>query len=196
MVSYSKIVQTLLKKSKIKKAKPLYEWTNKLYFDRYTERLDEDLKEAVILAENHLEYHDKSELVTKLLVAISSTTPRCATKTYNEFKNKKKTTKRNRKRKKLNNWWDKELEWLHILANRAYVAYRDSNWSLKERDMYREARRDFRARKRFNQKLKRDKTFRLIEELFTLNKENFWKGIAHMERNKTTINIDIEKVKN
>ncbi len=57
-------------------------------------------------------------------------------------------------------------------------------------------RTELRARKRFNQKLKRDHTLRMIEDLFNNSKENFWRKIARMERKHITINLDVEKIKN
>jgi len=95
----------------------------------------------------------------------------------------------------MKNWWDKDIHLLHLKLNHAYVSYRESSWQPTEREVYKEARKQFRTRKRHNQKMKRDKTYRFIESLFKSNKESFWCKIARLERNNNTININVEKIK-
>jgi len=120
-----------------------------------------------------------------------------ALKAHHEILSKRSNKeKRSRHRLKLKKWWDKELNWIHVRLNNAYLEYRNSGWRQNERDTYRTIKKEFRARKRFNQKLKRDHTLRMIEDLFNNSKENFWRKIARMERKHITINLDVEKIKN
>jgi hypothetical protein len=120
-----------------------------------------------------------------------------ALKAHHEILSKRSNKeKRSRHRLKLKKWWNKELNWIHVRLNNAYLEYRNSGWRQNERDTYRTIKKEFRARKRFNQKLKRDHTLRMIEDLFNNSKENFWRKIARMERKHITINLDVEKIKN
>ena len=83
-----------------------------------------------------------------------------------------------------------------VYKTQTLVYYKESQWQDEnKRKAYLAAKKDFRKRKIFNQKLKRNRTFRLVDELFKKNKDNFWKKIARMERNGASVNIDIEKIK-
>jgi hypothetical protein len=108
---------------------------------------------------------------------------------------KKKDKKRAKIRRKKKSWWDNSLEWLHVKLCKAYQEYRVSGWGNTERREYLESRKQFRAKKRYNIKLKRSQTYKFIEDLFSLNKESFWKRIARMGRSSQRIDMETDKLK-
>jgi len=166
----------------IKRKRLEINWQNK----DYTKRIEETLEAVEALANNHSNFTNKKEVVTKILLDISKTLTSSSAKAFFEIQNKTKTNKkRNRNRNRnLWSWWDQELEWLHFKLNEAYLSYKKLDWTSTERENYKQARKNFKARKRHNLKLKRDRTYKFIEELFSLNKVASGKE-SHGWREKT-----------
>lgn len=57
------------------------------------------------------------------------------------------------------------------------------------------ARNEFRKRKRFNLKKKRDSQFKMLSNLFKLNKEDFWRKVKSLSKRSQTVNVEIDKIK-
>ena len=78
------------------------------------------------------------------------------------------------------------------------MAYRNYELTLykvkKERDEYHSARKEFRKRKRLNIKIKRDKVFKYVTNLFTTKNENFWKKLKQLESKNQKVNINVNKL--
>ena len=78
------------------------------------------------------------------------------------------------------------------------MAYRNYELTLykvkKERDEYHSARKEFRKRKRLNIKIKRDKVFKYVTNLFTTKNENFCKKLKQLESKNQKVNINVNKL--
>jgi hypothetical protein len=79
----------------------------------------------------------------------------------------------------------------------AYELYAATNFEGEsERTNLNKCRRDFKDKKRYKKKLKRDRLFRFIDSLFHLDRNDFWRQIRKMERSNQTVNKKIEKLQN
>ena len=158
-------------------------------------RLEDNLGEAIDIMTT-INSSNSYNVVTSAYKVISKTGPNMAEKAYFKLKNQPKTTNRSRKRIVCHSWWYKEIELLFIRVKLSYTDYKNSLWlDSTSKPKYYDAKKEFRKRKRYNQKIKRNRTFRLLDDLFKSDKNNFWKKIARMERSGVSVNIDIEKVK-
>jgi len=179
--------------NKIKKLSLQYNWYNAEFIKNYSDRIDKGLEECETILTS--DFHDKKIIATRALTVICKTLCKSAEKAFHEINNKKKDKKRAKIRRKKKSWWDNSLEWLHVKLCKAYQEYRVSGWGNTERREYLESRKQFRAKKRHNIKLKRSLTYKFIEDLFSLNKESFWKRIARMGRSSQRIDMEIDKLK-
>ena len=63
--------------------------------------------------------------------------------------------------------------------------------------IWKENKKAFRIRKRFNRKARREQNLKHVDELFKKNKNEFWKEVKKIERkNTTSVNIPVDQVKN
>ena len=184
-----------IEKNKKKRANLDIKWQCKIYYDDYTKRLDNAIQEAIDILDSTNSGVTKEEIASRANRVISKSLVNCSSKAFHELASKPKDRKRSRRRIKRQNWWDNELELLFIRVRIAYSAFKDSGWDKSLKDTYTKAKSDFRARKRYNQKLKRSQTYRLIEDLFKSNRVDFWKKIKRLERDVNSINIDLDKIK-
>lgn len=98
-------------------------------------------------------------LATKMLNELSYSLIDSFKKTQNELQFTK-SNKIRTKGIKLNSWWDKTIQKLHNELVQCYIRYRDSDYSIDLKKDYTEAKSNFRARKRYNIKFKRDKNLK------------------------------------
>ncbi|CAF0958354.1 unnamed protein product, partial [Brachionus calyciflorus] len=76
-----------------------------------------------------------------------------------------------------------------------YIKYKESGFSAKEKADYNNAKREFRAKKRLNIKLKRDRSLKNLSGLFKVDKISFWKKIKSMSNKEQLIDIDIADIR-
>jgi len=131
----------------------------------------------------------KEEISNEIYTLLTKGICDSAIKSHNFVVNAPKLTKRSRKRKKLNKWWDDELKILHLKQCHAY------HKGVDEKLTYKEAKKAFKNAKDFKKKLKSCSLFRYVNNLFHLDRNSFWSQIKRMERKSSNINIDIEKLK-
>ena len=123
-------------------------------------------------------------MINELAKALIDSTRR----TYNDHKFTKSKKLKHSKRKK---WWDDNLKQLHIVLVQKYVQYRDSDFDKELKFSYHQVKKQFRAQKRFNQKLLTDRNLKRINELFKLDKNSFWKRLKSMQRSNGAINVSL-----
>ncbi|RNA40614.1 RNA-directed DNA polymerase from mobile element jockey-like [Brachionus plicatilis] len=179
-----------------KLAKISINWNNLQERTNYQIRVNEGLKKLESMIQSLTTETSQDEIklsCTSLLNEISSVLINSATKTKNEFLHKKK-----RKRRfgdpKFKSWWDKGIQEIHNKMIESYIKYKNSRFSITEKIDNHNARRDFRAKKRLNLKLKRDKSLKKLGKLFRLNKNAFWERIKTMYRNKQTVDIEMNQL--
>ena len=114
-------------------------------------------------------------------------------KTQNEITNNKKRNPKNKKFRS-KSWWDSTIQRLHADVVNCYINYRNSNFSDNFRQMFKAAKRNFRARKRYNLMVKRNKNFKIIDGLFRLNKNEFWKSVKRLSRDSRKVNTEVKKL--
>ncbi|CAF1056453.1 unnamed protein product, partial [Brachionus calyciflorus] len=96
---------------------------------------------------------------------------------------------------KFKKWWNKNIQEIHNRVILCYIKYRESNFNLDLKRQYYEAKREFRNQKRLNLKLRRDKNLRLINNLFKNDRNSFWKKVRRMQRQKSSVDVDMDKLK-
>ncbi|CAF0951735.1 unnamed protein product [Brachionus calyciflorus] len=169
-------------------------WNNSNEVSCDRQRLEKNLLKLYTELDKLKRENDKGKLklaITKFLNEISYVFIDSLKKTQNELKNRKKGHK---KKVKLKSWWDKTIQKLHGEVVHYYIIYRDSNFAQNKKKDYLEAKRIFRERKRYNIKLKRDKNFKKIDNLFRLNKTEFWKKIKSMSRDTKEVDIEVDQL--
>ncbi|RNA14443.1 hypothetical protein BpHYR1_011145 [Brachionus plicatilis] len=145
--------------------------------------------ETMILKFRNETSKDKIKLqATALINEISSHLINATIKTKNEFMNKKRK-KRRIGDLKYKIWWDKIIQEIHNKLIDKYIAYRKSSFAYEPGKEYKEAKREFRLRKRLNIKLKRNKSLRTLDHLLRLDKDMFWKKVRQLSSKKNTVDI-------
>ncbi|RNA42098.1 hypothetical protein BpHYR1_033740 [Brachionus plicatilis] len=133
-------------------------------------------------------------LVTKMINELSYALIDATKKTHNEKLNNKR--KKNGSKIKRNSWWYSTIQELHNVVVQKYLEYRSSNFDSNLKKDFTEAKRNFRERKRYNLKLQRNRSLRIIDALFCLNKQDFWKQIKPKLNDPYQVDIDIQRLVN
>jgi len=85
---------------------------------------------------------------------------------------------------------------LHRRKCDAYIIYAATGFKNdSEKEIFIQCRKEFRNKKRHKQKLKRERLYRFVDNLFHLDREDFWREIRRLERQNQSVNIKIEKLK-
>lgn len=138
---------------------------------------------------------DKIKLKLKLTILlknISNCLIDATRKTANFFKHTKCKSKVKRK---FNSWWDDECQKLFSLVQKWYLAYKETDFVNEfYRKKYHEAKTNFRARKRFNMRLKREYNLLRISKLFKTTSDKFWREINKLQRERQSIDIKIKDI--
>ena len=120
-----------------------------------------------------------------------------AAKARNELYLSGKSKKR-KFQNKSKKWWNDELRIAFNIVIRYRNELKDNEDIIKKDELVsklKEAKKQFRTMKRFNQKLLRDNNLRKIDDLFKANKNQFWNKLKSMSNDKQDIEAELTKIK-
>ncbi|CAF1065010.1 unnamed protein product [Brachionus calyciflorus] len=173
-------------------------WTNKrvqqLYqmeIDKDIKRLEEAFRDLKIVTDKKLLRVKLSEAINQLNSLLLNATSRVSKKITHISKSKKRKIGQ----MKFKKWWDDKIQQLHSIVIEKYIKYRLSNFSQKEKKEFNEAKKSFRKQKRYNLKMRRDGRTRRINAFFKLDSQRFWSKIRNLQKNKSSIDIDINSLR-
>ncbi len=185
-----------------------YNWYNTKFVKNFSDRVRkaiETLKPVWVRYQKSINKVEKIDIITEIYGKLSHGISRAAEAAHNELE----FTNRNpRRKRKLKSWWDKDLEECHQELCSAYRQKKDFEISMELDDVndqrkhsqlvaiWKENKKAFRIRKRFNRKARREQNLKHVDELFKKNKNEFWKEVKKIERkNTTSVNIPVDQVK-
>jgi hypothetical protein len=100
------------------------------------------------------------------------------------------------RRRKTNRWWNDELRDIYEKKKSAYQEYKNSGYDEKQKERFLEYKKLFKLQKRYNIDLKRNQNLQLINNMFKMNKTNFWRQVKKLNKNNTQIDAKIEDINN
>ncbi len=182
---------------KIKPFKPNLDWRNKVAVDEYSERVNiELLKLDFQFKSLHLLNPTSNQMenqLTSALNALHDTMVHAKSRLINLYAYTKRPKRKYGLRSK--SWWCETLQHYMEQMRLTFVAYKYSGYQQNLKEPYREAKRLFRCRKRYNILLKRNKNIKKLDDLFKLDRDSFWKKIKSSQRIKQIIDMPLEEAK-
>jgi hypothetical protein len=139
-------------------------------------------------------FKDKaSKLIDELHKELQRLIIECANNAHNEL-NLTIRSSRMHKRRLLNYWWNDELKEIYNKKKSAYLDYKNSNYAEEFKTSYLEQKKLFKLQKKFNIQLKRNKTLKLINDMFKTNKTTFWRKVKKLQHNSMQIDAKLEEI--
>jgi len=184
--------------TKPKSIKRIFDWSDTEFIKNYRERLNKSLttsKFTQLLSKLKV---SKTKKESKLLIddthkEFQRIIMDCATKAYNEL-NLTKRSSRSHRRRKTNFWWTDDLKNTYEQKKSAYREYKESGFDETYKTKFIECKKLFKMQKKYNIQLKRDKNLQLINEMFKMNKKNFWRKVKKLSQTSTQIDAKIEDI--
>ncbi|CAF1009096.1 unnamed protein product [Brachionus calyciflorus] len=177
--------------------RPKINWQNYQQKLQYQIELEKLMNQIGDLTMN-LNTDNKVNLSAKLnemINLISSEMIRAVNKVKTESFEQAKRKKKKIGMKKYNRWWDFKIQELHKNVIDCYIRYKNSGFGHNEKIKLIEAKREFRRQKRFNLAVKRNRIVRQLNDLFKLNKQQFWSRLKKIQESDGKIDISINKLK-
>jgi len=186
--------------TKPKKEKTHFNWADENFLDNYRKRITNKLNESnykYMLKElqNSKQKDKSSKLIDETHKELQRIIIDCANKAHNEL-NLTIRSARMHKRRLINYWWNDELKEIYEKMKSTYIDYKNSNYAEEFRTSYLEQKKLFKLQKKFNIQLKRNKTLKLINDMFKTNKTNFWRKVKKLQTNSTQIDAKLEEINN
>jgi hypothetical protein len=186
--------------TKPKKDNKLFDWNDKEFVENYKNRIKSKLESSNY---QHMlnelkkckEKKKSHKLIDELHKELQRIVIECATKAHNEL-NLTFRSSRMRKRRKSNRWWNDELKDIYEKKKSAYSEYKNSGYDEKLKEKFLEYKRLFKLQKRFNIDLKRNRNLQLMNNMFKMNKTNFWRQVKKLNKNNTQIDAKLEDINN
>ena len=179
------------KKVILKNKKRIPNWLDQVFITKYNERFEIGLKTLDSKIKNIEKEKDKTLLkiqITALLNDITSLAISSTEKALNETKTAKT------KHSKSKSWWCETLHCLYSIMKQKYIEYQNSEFDRDLKIDFNAAKREFRRRKRYNLKLKRDHNIRKLDKMFKLNRMEFWKHLKKLKNIKNNIDMSISEM--
>ena len=191
--------ESVYKEYELKKSIKI-DYFNEDFVKECGERLNKSLSTCEILMTQleklNADKQTKLDYLSSLYSNLSNSIVSSNVKSHNFVTNQPEMRKRSRRKRKLQKWWDDEMRFLYLRKCDAYKLYANTDFKgTNERETFNQCKRDFRDKKRYKKKVKRDMLFRYVDKLFHLDREDFWKQIRRMEKQCHTVNIKVEKLK-
>ncbi len=186
--------------TKTKKENKLFDWNDKEFVENYKNRIKSKLESSNY---RHMlnelkkckEKKKSHKLIGDFHKELQSIVIECVTKAHNEL-NLTLRSSRMRRRRKVNHWWNDELKDIYEKKKSAYLEYKNSGYDEKLKEKFLEYKRLFKLQKRFNIDVKRNKNLQLINNMFKMNKTNFWRQVKKLNKNNIQIDAKIEDINN
>lgn len=184
--------------TKPKSIKKRFDWTDVDFIGNYRERINKSLTDSKFTYLLNKLKTSKSKKESKILIddthkEFQRIVMDCATKAYNEL-NLTKRSSRSHRRRKTNFWWTDDLKNTYEQKKSAYREYKESGFDEKYKTKFIECKKLFKMQKKYNIQLRRDKNLQLINEMFKMNKTNFWRKVKKLSQTGTQIDAKIEDI--
>jgi len=183
---------------KPKKIKIKFDWNDEAFLKNYRERInkkmnDQTLKNLIKEIKLCKCFKKAPRLISELHKQLQSQIIECANKAYNEL-NKTIRSSRTIRRRKTNFWWDDTLKAIYELKKQYYIEYKNSGFNQDFKFNFLEQKKLFKIQKRYNIEKKRNKNLQLIDEMFKLNKNKFWRKVKKLGRSSPQIDAKMNDI--
>ncbi len=182
---------------KMKPFKPSLDWRNKEAVTEYSDKVQKEMLkldfEFKSLSSLRSDSDQMENKLTSALNAIHDAMVYAKSRLINLYAYTNRPKRKYGIRSK--DWWCETLQHYMEQMRYHYKMYKDSGYDPKLKTAYTEAKRLFRCRKRYNILLKRNKNIRKLDDLFQLNREDFWRRIKTSQLVKQTIDMPLDEAK-
>lgn len=165
----------------------------KLLFQEYVSKGLLELSFDILQLKNENNKLLVQKRMTEIMPKVSHILINAVTKTYNYFKNN--VTKKKKYKRRFNSWWDSSCQDLFNQVRICYIKYKLNNFVCpKLKEQLKVAKNNFRAKKRFNIKIKRDFQMKTLSKLFKMSKNQFWSELKKMKNESQTVDINLNTI--